>query len=103
MCNTHIVKLSSRDTCMYMKPSTILFLFELERCVKHVLHGLNVYAVKEKFQQFVTVYTEIILIINAMHQKKLREIYDQNSIIECELIAYALDDLVYTANTVLTF
>jgi len=39
-----------------------------------------------------------------MHQKKLREIYDQNSIIGCELIAYAfLDDLVYTANIVFTF
>jgi len=27
MCDAHKVKLSSRDTCMYMKPSTILFLF----------------------------------------------------------------------------
>jgi len=27
MCDTHIVKLSSRDTCMYMKPSAILFFY----------------------------------------------------------------------------
>jgi len=31
--DTHIVKLSSHDTYMYVKPSTILFLFELEHCI----------------------------------------------------------------------
>jgi len=50
---------------MYMKPSAILFLFELERCVEYVLHGLNVYAAKEKFQQFV-----IVLHRNCINNKR---------------------------------
>jgi len=29
-----IVKLTLHDTCLYMKPATILFLFELEHCVE---------------------------------------------------------------------
>jgi len=100
---THICKIVIlRYLHVYEAVGHIIFI-RTQRCVEHVLHGLNVYAVKEKFQKFVKFYAEIILIINAMHQKKLRDIYDQNSIIECELIAYALDDLVYTANTVLTF
>jgi len=35
MYNTHIVKLSSYNTFTYLKPSTILFLFKLDRCVEH--------------------------------------------------------------------
>jgi len=33
----------------------MLFLFELERCIEYVLHGLNVHAVKEKLKHFVTI------------------------------------------------
>jgi len=42
------------DTCMYMKPATILFLFE--DCVEHVYFELcqNMHMVSEKFKQFVT-------------------------------------------------
>ncbi|XP_011686425.1 PREDICTED: uncharacterized protein LOC105449122 [Wasmannia auropunctata] len=35
--NDNIVKLTLNDTCMFMKPSTMLFIFELEHCVEHVL------------------------------------------------------------------
>jgi len=35
MYNTHIVKLSSHDTSIYLKLSTILFLFKLDRWVEH--------------------------------------------------------------------
>jgi len=84
--------MSSHDNCTYLKPSIVHFLFELDRCVEHVLHGLNVYAVIEKFQKFVTVlHQNCINNKRDASQKKLREIYDQNS------IAYALDDLVDTA------
>jgi len=40
MRDTHIVKLKSRDVCLYVKPSTVLFLFELEHCINHVYFGL---------------------------------------------------------------
>jgi len=36
ICNTDIVKLTLRDTCMYMKPATILFLFTFKHCIEHV-------------------------------------------------------------------
>jgi len=35
-----IIKLTLYDTCMYMKPATILFLFTLEHCIEHVYFGL---------------------------------------------------------------
>jgi len=38
--DTDIVKLKLHDTCMYLKSTTILFLFELEYCVKHVYFEL---------------------------------------------------------------
>ncbi|KYN28622.1 hypothetical protein ALC57_01958 [Trachymyrmex cornetzi] len=28
-------------TCLYMKPTTMLFLFELEQCVEHVFYELS--------------------------------------------------------------
>jgi len=47
-----IVKLTLYDTCMCMKPATILFLFTLE----HVYFGLcqSTHMVSEKFKHFVT-------------------------------------------------
>jgi len=34
-----MVKLKSRDACLYMKSSTVFFLFELERCTYHRLYN----------------------------------------------------------------
>lgn len=53
--NTRVVKITLRDTCMYMKPSTVLFLFEIEQCVDHVYFWLcqNTHSVSEKFKHFV--------------------------------------------------
>jgi len=50
-----IVKLKSRDVCLYVKPSTILFLFTLEHCIEHVYFGLcqSSHMVNEKFKHFV--------------------------------------------------
>jgi len=50
-----IVKLTLYDTCMYMKPATILFLFILEHCVKHVYFGLcqSTHVVSGKFKHFI--------------------------------------------------
>jgi len=35
-----IIKLTLYDTCMYMKPAAILFLFTLEHYIEHVYFGL---------------------------------------------------------------
>ena len=42
--------------CLYMKPTTILFLFELEQCVEHVFDELSQYMhdVSKKFEYFVS-------------------------------------------------
>jgi hypothetical protein len=36
----NIVKLTLRDACIYLKPATMLFIFELEHCVEHVYYTL---------------------------------------------------------------
>jgi len=34
--NANVVKLTLRESWLYMKPSTVLLLFEIEQCVEHV-------------------------------------------------------------------
>jgi len=95
----NMVKLKSRDAYLYMKSSTILFIFELEHCVNHVYFELckNTYEVNEKFKKFVT-YLQQNCVANRFDAANiLRKIYDKNSNVECELIAYALDNIVYNA------
>jgi len=54
--DVNMVKLKSCDACLYMKSSTVLFMFELEHCINYVYFKLckNTYVVNEKFKQFVT-------------------------------------------------
>jgi len=94
-----IVKLTLYDTCMYMKPATILFLFELEHCINHVYFELcqKTHFTSEKFKHFVTILRRNCIIDKRNAEKILRKIYDKESNIECELIAYALDNIVYDA------
>ncbi|XP_077259093.1 uncharacterized protein LOC143895676 [Temnothorax americanus] len=94
-----IVKLTSCGTSLYMKPSTVLFLFELEHCVENVYFQLcqNVHGVSEKFKQFVKTLRRKCIIDRCNAENILREVYDENSIIDCELLAYALDTIVYNA------
>ncbi|XP_077257893.1 uncharacterized protein LOC143895015 isoform X1 [Temnothorax americanus] len=94
-----IVKLTSCGTSLYIKPSTVLFLFELEHCVENVYFQLcqNVHGVSEKFKQFVTTLRQNCITDKCIAVTILRKIYDENSIIDCELLAYALDTIVYNA------
>jgi len=48
------VKLTLNGTCLYTKPTTVLFLFELEQCVEHVFYELSQYThhVSKKFEYF---------------------------------------------------
>jgi len=94
-----IVKLTLYDTCMYMKPATILFLFTLEHCIEHVYFGLcqSMHMVNEKFKHFVTYLRRNCVTNKCDATNILRKICDTESNVECELIAYALDNIVYDA------
>jgi len=98
MRDTYIIKLLSHDTCMYVKPSTI-FLFEIERCVEHAYFELcqYTYVINEKFKHF-TIFLRQNYITNKCDAANiLRKIYDKESNIECKLIAYVSDNIVYDA------
>jgi len=87
------------DTCMYMKPATILFLFTLEHCIEHVYFGLcqSTHMVSEKFKLFVTYLRRNCTTNKCDAANILCKIYDTKSNIECELIAYASDNIMYNA------
>ncbi|XP_011644670.1 uncharacterized protein LOC105431883 [Pogonomyrmex barbatus] len=101
MRNTNIVKFTLRDTCLYMKPSTVFFLFELEHCVEHVYYRIyeNIYGVSEKFKQFINFLRRNCITDKHIAIKTLREsdIFDKTSIIGYESLAYAIDNIVHYA------
>jgi len=94
-----IVKLTLYDTCTYMKPATIRFLFTLEHCVEHVYFGLcqNTHMVSEKFKQFIIYLRRNCATNRCDAANILRKIYDTKSNIDCELIAYVLDNILDVA------
>jgi len=80
-----------------MKPSTILFMLELDQCIRHIYFDLCQYIniISDKFKYFVTHLHQ-----NCINNKSdaidiLRKIYDKNSYIKCKLIIYAVDNIVY--------
>jgi len=77
-----------------MKPATILFLFELEYCVEHAYFWLcqNIHMISEKFEHFTTILRQNCITNKCDATKTLR--YNQNLIMDCELLAYALDNIV---------
>ncbi|KAL6258211.1 hypothetical protein P5V15_010139 [Pogonomyrmex californicus] len=101
MRNTNIVRFILRDTSLYMKSLTVFFLFELEHCVEHVYYWLyeNIYGVSEKFKQFINFLRRNYITDKHIAIKTLREsdIFDKTSIIDCELLAYAIDNIVHYA------
>jgi len=95
----NMVKLKSRDVCLYMKSSTVLFMFELEHCINHVYFELSqkTHLTSEKFKQFVTYLRQNCITNKCDATIILRKLYDKNSLIDCELIAYALNNIVHNA------
>ncbi|XP_011883973.1 PREDICTED: uncharacterized protein LOC105571112 [Vollenhovia emeryi] len=97
MYNKKVVKFTLDDTCMYMNMSTVLFLLNLEHCVEHVYRKLSkdIEAVNESFDEFVC-----CLQSNMTSAERddaigiLYEVYDKTSVIDCELIVYAVDELI---------
>ena len=101
MYDTDIVKLRLHDTCMYMQPQTLMFLFEIETCVEHVYFSLsqNVHDVSEKYKQFVNTIKHNCIIDKCDAIKVLHKVSDKNSLIDCELLAFAMDNILYDALT----
>ncbi|KYN28181.1 hypothetical protein ALC57_02403 [Trachymyrmex cornetzi] len=93
------VKLSLCDKCAYMKSSTILFMLELEHCVEHAYFDLCLYTniVSDKFDYFVNYLRQNCIMNKLEAVNTLRRIYDKHSGIACELIVYAVDNIVYDA------
>ncbi|XP_036144256.1 uncharacterized protein LOC118646076 [Monomorium pharaonis] len=92
----NIVKLTLYNTSTYMKPSTIQFLLELEDCVEQVCYQLhqNIYIVGEKYKQFVTILRQNHVTNKSDAVKILHEKYDKTCLVDCELLAYASDNIV---------
>ena len=63
--DTNNVKLTLNGTCLYMKPTTMFFLFELEQCVEHVFYELNQYThgVNKKFEYFVSFLRQNCIVV----------------------------------------
>jgi len=88
-----------RDACIYLKPATMQFIFELEHCIEQVYYTMyqSAATVTDKFKYFVTFLRQ-----NCITNKRdaidiLRKTYDKSLQIECELIAYAIDIIVHDA------
>ncbi|XP_043258123.1 uncharacterized protein LOC122400643 [Colletes gigas] len=99
MRGMNLVQMKLYDACMYMKPSTLLFLFELEQCVEHAYSWLcqNTHYVSEKYKQFVTILKRNSIAHKHEAVKILREYYDKNSPADCELLTFAVDNMLYDA------
>jgi len=71
-------------------------LLDLEHCVEHVYLGLsqNVYN-SEKFKHFISYLRQECITNKRDAINMFHNICDKNSLIECKLVAYALDQIVY--------
>ncbi|KAL6418690.1 hypothetical protein ACFW04_011875 [Cataglyphis niger] len=95
--DTSVVQLRVDDSCLYMKPATKLFLFELEHCVNHKYLKLykNAEDVNASFDQFIwCLQSNMLSTMREDAVKILRDICDKTSIIDCELVVYAVDELL---------
>ncbi|XP_071653775.1 uncharacterized protein [Temnothorax longispinosus] len=107
MRDANIVKVTLRDpaTSLYMIPTTVLFLFEIEQCVEHVYFNLcqDIQHVNTKYKNFVTILRQNRITDKCQARKVLSEVSDGSSLIECELLAYGLDNIVYEAKIFVIF
>jgi hypothetical protein len=106
--NANIIKLSLDNKSLYFKPETINILCNLEHCIDHMYSWLseNTDLVSTKYQNFVKVLRQNN--ISGICSKEIDWCYiakiireskdfDIESLIDCELLACALKDIVYNA------
>lgn len=96
-----IVKLTLCENSLYMKPQTLLYLFNFENCIDHMHNWLceNTYLVNEKFKQFVTVLqrNNITTVCDAVKTIRESDVFNSESLIDCELLTCAVNDILYDA------
>jgi len=94
-----VVKFTSHDTSIYMKLSTVRFMLDLEHCVKNALRSIwqNIFKVDAKFQESVIIIHQNCINNKCDALKKLCEVYDKTSLIDCKLVICALDEIVENA------
>ena len=102
MHGSKIVKLSLFDgNSLYMRPATLLRLFDFEKCIDHMYLWLceNTYLVSEKFKQFVTVLqrNSITNVRDAVKAIRNSSVFNSESLIDCELLTCAIQDVFYDA------
>lgn len=98
-----LVKLMVADKILFMKPTTFKYLFDLKDCISCMynmfLHDICI--VNAKFTNFVKVLRTKK--IDDMEQAKVAicdsEYFDGEEIIDCELLACTLNDIIKNANT----
>jgi len=96
MRDMNVVKLTLRETCLYMKPSTMLFKFKLKhssRTPKYTLSCASIRIPSTKNLNVLTLLGENCIIDKCDAVDFLRKIYKKSNI-ECELIVYALDNSI---------
>jgi len=72
------------------------FYLDLEHCVKNALRSIwqNLFKVEAKFKEFVIIIRQNCINNKCDAFKKLCEVYVKTSLIDCELVICALDDIV---------
>jgi hypothetical protein len=93
----NIIKITLHNTYICMKPATVSFMFELDNCIEHVYFTLyqNINNVTERYKHLVTFLRQNCITNKYDAVNILHKIYDKSSHIECELIAYASDNIAY--------
>ena len=79
MRDVNVVKLILYETCLYIKPSTVLFMFKLKHCVQNEFSELcqYTYIVNKKFKYFVTFLGKNCIIDKCNAVDFLRKIYNK--------------------------
>jgi hypothetical protein len=91
------VRLAFRDRFICLKPSSVFFLLDLEHCVQNIYYYLHqsTHAVSEKYKEFVSLLRRSNNVFNKSDAiKLLHEKFNRTSILDCELLTYALDCIV---------
>lgn len=101
MSNSKIIKITLSNNSLYMKPSTLLRLFDFENCIRHMYFWLseNTYSVNEKFTKFATILqcNNITDVCNATKVIRESDAFDGESLIDCELLTCAINDILHDA------
>lgn len=96
-----IVKLTLSTTSLYLKFVTMNMLFSYKHCIDHMYAWLseNTHLVSLKFKKFVNILCEKNVTDISYAEKAIRKSddYDCESLIDCELLACGLKNILYEA------